>query len=67
MTNRALVSPEALSDQYNIKEFTIQGAIVSAIFPKNGDGSVMNTVKEMLVHSYVSTYGDTDDVIDVAK
>jgi len=42
--------------QYILKKYVIQGVKVNAIFPKaNPSGDVMDTVKKMLVHSYIST------------
>ena len=48
---------DVLNPQFTHKVFMIQGVKVRAVFPKANKGSdVMDTIRDMLVHSYINTY-----------
>ena len=57
-----ICKPNTLGDQYIRKEFSILGAKVSAVFPKEAKhNDIMATVKEMLVHSHVNTCNNAEN------
>jgi len=54
----ATIYIEAHKNQYTTKEFVIQGAKINAVFPVSCNSSgVMDTIREMLIHSYVANSG----------